>query len=319
MKWIFPILIFALSSFASAEEGEPPTFDIFSERAMVRGLLEFPAYSFYLGSPDIKGVAYVPNFSPRLGAQGSFDDFRLTLTLALPVPPEEVERRGKSEQFSLMLNRYWRQYAVDAYYQRYKGFYVSSPFTELDLHKADRYPQLPDAVISNYGVNFYYVVTPDHYSLSAAFSQIEFQAFDGGSWLINPFFNHLELDTGQKFLPGSDPNSLQSPPSLNSTILDTAGLGLGYGYTWVRDRRFMVAQGILGCGGQYQQIDQGGADLKDKLNLAAKVNLNLSAGYNFKVYSMGAKILGDSLFSSVRGTQLYSTVLSAQLFVGGRF
>ena len=331
MKWLCCFSLLLLVSVAHAqvieEKPEPvynsddhPQFDIFAERGMVRGLMEFPAYSFYLGSPDINGVAYVPNFSPRLGAQGSWDDFRLTATFALPVPPEEVDRRGKSEQSSFMLSRYWRQYALDAYYQHYKGFYVSSPFTELDLHKADRYPQLPDATIANYGINIYYVVEPDHYSLSAAFSQIEFQAFDGGSWLINPFFNHLELSTGKTFIPGSDPSSLQTAPNIESTFLDTLGLGLGYGYTWVRDRRFLVAQGIFGVGGQYQQIDQVGTnDLKDKINLAAKANLNLSAGYNFKVYSVGAKVLGDTLFSSVRGTQLYSTILSAQFFFGGRF
>lgn len=325
--FLVSVLIFC---FAEAEEpatapplspaAEHPQFDIFSERGTLRGLVELPTYSFYLGSPDIQGVAYVPNFSPRIGAQASWDDFRITATFALPIPAQEIERRGRTDQQSFLVSRYWRQYALEGYYQHYKGFYVASPSAELSVNKAERYPQLPDAEISNYGVNGYCVVDPDHYSLSAAFSQIEFQAFSGGSWLVNPFYNHLDLTTGNVFVAGSDPNSPQAAPDLKSSRLDTLGLGLGYGYTWVQERKFLVVQGILGLGGQWQQIDGSvGSDFRDRLNAAGKINVNISAGYNGKVYSYGAKLLGDSLFSSVKGTQLYSTLLNAQIFFGGRF
>lgn len=313
------LLILAFQAKAGEEEKEIPQFDIFPEQGMARGLLEFPVYSFYLGSPDVNGVAYVPNFSPRLGLSLSWKTVSLKGSVALPLPQNEIDRRGNSEQLSLILNRYWRQYGITAYFQRYKGFYVSSPLTELDFHKPDRYPQLPDATIFNYGMNFYYVIEPEHYSLAAAFNQTEFQAFTGGSWLLTIFYNHLNLDRGNRFVAGSDPNSLQSLPNLESSALDTLGGGFGYGHTWVQERRFIALQALLGAGPQLQKIGESNGDLLREISPAAKVNFIGSAGYNLKTFSYGVELVIDSLFSNVKGVQVSSSLVLGQIFFGGRF
>src|SRR5262249_37557971 len=153
----------------------------------VQGVLEFPIYSFYLGAPAVHGVAYVPNFAPRLGPRILYKDVGATLTLGLPIPDSEQRRRGDSSHTGLVLSSYWRQVAMDVFYHRFRGFYVASPFTELSLHKPERYPQLPDARATTWGVNFYYAVKPSSYSLKAAFELDEFQLKSGGSWIFNPF------------------------------------------------------------------------------------------------------------------------------------
>jgi len=294
-------------------------FQSFQQKGFARTSIEFPAYSFYLGAPALNGVAYVPDFSPRLGLQVGWEDYSVSTSFALPLPENEVYRRGSTDQLSFIFSKHWRQWGLDMYYQRYKGFYLSSPFTELDVNKPTRYPQLPDAQTSNYGISVYYTMDPDHYSLAAAFSQSEFQTATGGSWLLHPFYNHVELTTGTIFVKGSDANSQQSMPDLRSATLDTFGMGLGYGHTWIKDRRFISAEGAIGPGLQFQQIEYSGYDRSSGTNLAAQINVNVAAGWNQDVYTWGARALAHSLLSNVKGEQIDSTLIQGQIFFGGRF
>ncbi len=286
---------------------------------MILGLLEFPAYSFYLGAPDINGVAYVPNFSPRLGTNLRWKDFGISLSFGLPLPPEEIERRGQSEQSNFVITRYWRNFGLDLYFQSYRGFYLSNPLTEIDLHKPDRYPQLPDAAITNYGVNFYKSLDAEKYSMSASFDLEEIQLQGGGSWIVTGFFNHLEMSLGNVFVRGSDPDSTQTIPNLNAGIFNTLGGGLGYGHTLLWREWFVTAQGIGGAGLQMQRINLEGEGVAETWSPALKANLNISMGRNRNGWVYGGKILVDSLMAEVQGTHVYSSLVNGHLFFGSRF
>ena len=250
------LLLILIPGLALAEPDEPEIFAPVEKSGLALGILELPIYSFYLGAPDIHGVAYVPNFSPRLGTLLRWRDFGIVLTLGLPPPPEEMERRGPSDQLNFVITKYWRESGFDLYFQNYRGFYLSNPQTELDLHKPDRYPQLPDAEITNYGLNYYRILNPRRFSLSAAFEQSEYQLESGGSWIVSGFYNHLQMSLGKKFILGSDANAVKELPSFHGGNFDTLGLGVGYGYTWVMDGFFITGRGILGVGLQRQQVDQ---------------------------------------------------------------
>lgn len=300
---------------APAQEG----FEVNRYPWLVEGVLELPFYSFYLGAPAVKGVAYLPNFAPRLGPRVVYRDVGATLTFSLPIPAAERTRRGDSKASSVIINSYWRQFAFDLYYQRYKGFYASSPWTELSVHKPERYSQMPDAQVINYGANGYIVFDPGRYSLKAAFDQTEFQTASGGSWLVSPFYNHLEMYLGNSFIPGSDPSAFPALPNLASGRFDTLGTGVGYGYTFVRNRFFLTGQAAYGPGFQYQRVRRSDGDRSGVYSLAAKLNVNAAAGWNYPAYAGGVKLLVDSVWARVQDTQVTSSLVSVQFFFGRRF
>lgn len=286
---------------------------------IVQGILEIPTYSFYVGGPSVKGVSYQPNVAPRIGTRILWKEWGTMLALSLPIPKSEQTRRGDSSQTNIVLNNYWRQWATDFYFQRFRGFYVSSPLTELQASKPGLYPQLPDAKVFNYGVNLYRSVSPQNYSLKAAFSQSEFQLKSGGSILFTFFFNHLEIDVGDRLFQGSDPNALNELPNLDKGRFNTLGAGYGYGYTHIRDDFFASALITAAPALQHQDIQKVDDRHSSSVSWAAKGTLNLSAGWNPDEYMGGAKILVDSLYSRVSGNEFWSSLISAQLFLGARF
>ena len=286
---------------------------------LVQAVAEAPFYSFYLGAPNIRGVAYLPNFAPRLGPRVVYRQVGETLTFSLPIPKIEVDRRGDSEANSFILNSYWRQFAYDLYYQHYQGFYSASPFTELSFRKPSRYPQMPDARVVNYGINAYWVLRPEKYSLKAAFDQNEFQMESGGSWILNPYYGHLRMFLGGRFVPGSDSSALPDLPNLSTANFDTTGLAVGYGYTYIKNHLFFSGQAAYGPGLQYQDIDQKDGGDRHVLSLAAKLNVNAAAGWNYPDHVTGAKLLVDSTWAKVLDTQVSATMVSLQAFWGKRF
>lgn len=306
-------------SHPTSETAETASFATIDKKWMVQGVLEAPFYSFYLGAPAVNGVAYLPNFAPRLGPRIVYRDFGALVTFGLPLPGYEKRRRGDSTYRNFILNSYWRQDAFDIYFQKFRGFYVASPLTELSDKKPDRYPQLPDAQVLNFGLNWYHVFNPSRYSLKAAFDLSEFQIKSGGSWMMNPFYTHAEIFLGNKFIAGSDPNALTSIPNLAAGRFDTLGCTFGYGYNYVDGHFFTAAQLAWGPGLQVQRFQRSDGNDSDVLTAAAKLNINLAIGWNESIYNAGVKVLVDSLWAKVQDTQVSSSLVSGQLFFGGRF
>ena len=286
---------------------------------VVQAVLEMPTYSFYVGGPSVHGVSYQPNVAPRLGTRILWKEWGTMLALSLPIPKSEQTRRGDSSQTNMMINNYWRQYATDFYYQKFRGFYVSSPLTELQVSKPGLYPQLPDAQVFNYGFNLYRSIRPQTYSLKAAFNQTEFQLKSGGSLLHTVFYNHLEINVGDRLLPGSDPNSLKDLPNLDKGKFNTLGAGYGYGYMYIHENFFASGLITIAPAIQHQDIQRVDNRHSTSVSWAGKGTVNLSTGWNPNEYVGGVKILVDSLYSRVSDNEFWSSLLSLQLFYGARF
>ena len=315
------ILLVALTPHAFAQQPEDATraapFEAYPQKWLAQGVLDFSFYSFYLGAPAVRGVAYLPNFSPRVGARLAYKGSGLAVML--PLPSQDVERRGNSDQLSAILSPHFRDFALNAYYQYYRGFYESSPWTEIDPNKPARYPQLPDTVVQNWGLTTFFALERSHYSLKAAFSQTERQMGTGGSFLVSPFFNSLSIATNGRYVPGSAPDASKTGPNVTAGAFRTLGLGGGYGYAYVRGAWLAALQGILGFGVQHQQIERPEGGLDERISLALRLNASASIGWSWDEHHVGAKALVESLSARVSEQQFASSLVSAQIYYGQRF
>ena len=290
----------------------------FKDPYMIETLGEFPIYSFYLGAPSVNGVAYLPHAYPKIGPRIFMHGIGVAATLPVDLTHDD-DLRGHTEQSSFIISPFRRSFGFDFYYQSFKGLYEDNPITELNAKKPARYPLLPDATVRNFGINSYFALNSKDYSLAAAFVQTEFQTVSGGSWLIEPFYNNVEINTGTTFVASSDPTLPQTKPDLQWAHMITYGLALGYGHAWISGKFYFSLLGGLGAG--YQSIDVTRADgTTFSTNCAAlKGNFNGSMGFNLQNYVIGIKGLLDSLATSVNKTTITSSFANAQFYLGARF
>ncbi len=251
-----------------------------------------------------------------MGPRLAWKKLGLRATFALPIPNREITRRGESDQTNFIFNFYWKRYALDLYYQEFQGFYIASPFTELNAHKPDRYPQLPEAKVKHLGFNLYYKMNPAEFSFDSAFEQTQGEAKRGASWIVVPFYRYWVMDLGKTFLAGSTGGVIQMP-NLASGRFHTFGSTWGRSQTWVRDSAFVSFLWGLGPAMQLQEYIDSGNEFS-KIAMAGKLNLNGSVGYRHKNYSFGAQALLDTIYSRISGTEIYSTLASIEFFFNRR-
>lgn len=316
------IALNAGSASCFAEEDEP-RFEEIEKKWRLQPFIDVSSYSYYLGEPDIRGYAYVPNFSPRNGLTVGAKQFEISYAAAWDLPEDEIQRRGRTEQSSVMFQTRWRSMAIDLYFQNYRGLYAGNPLTELDTHRPRRYTQFPDATVNNFGINFYYSFAEDRYSFKAAFSQKEIQTRSGGSFFLMPFYNQLDLQTGNRIVVGSDPNALQALPKTKSVKLKTLGMVYGLGFTWVipDSSWYWAGQSGIGPAIQYQQQQErgGGDEETTAISAAGKFNFNSALAHNTQNETYGMKIIWDTMYSRLSSLDVYSTMIVGTFFYGYRF
>lgn len=291
----------------------------FKEAYQAVVFIDYSSYSVYFGAPSVIGSAYLPNTGPRLGVEFDTKSVGLSLSLALPPPEGEVDRRGYSRSAGIIFNKYWRNFGIDAYDQTYHGLYADNPYSELGSTRSARLAQLPDATVVNIGINSYYVFDPNRYGLSAAFGLTENQQISGGSFLISGIYNHLDLSLGNTFIPGSGPLDPSALPDFSYGQFDTVGVAGGYGHYFKIQNWYLAGQALGGPALQLQRTSRPIEGYAANLTLALYANVNVAAGYNFGEYTVGTKILWQGLASEIRNLQFSTFLLSGNLFLARRF
>ncbi len=293
-------------------------FEIFPEEWKAKVYIGAPFYTFYLGTPRIDGVAFLPNFNPEVGISLGYKKWSFEMSQPFRVLPDyESSRRGDSNKQEYIFSGSMHRLAYDFYSQYYRGFYISSALTGLAGGQPARYAQLPDTQVHNAGINLYFVFHPLEYSMAAAFTFTEFQFKSGGSPIAHLYLNRLDMSPGVQFIPGTAPGADVKPDIFAGTFW-SAGAAAGYGYTYSYKRLFVTAQGIFGFGPQYQELnDKAGS--YSRSNVQIKINGALAVGITRRYDYMGVQAKVDSIYGEIQNGQLASSLVTTNVYYGQRF
>ena len=144
----------------------------------------------------------------------------LGLTLSFALNPAKL--LGKYNDFELNLNSYSNRWGFDIIYQdahNFTGWHEVGRESRIDL---------PAHVLTlqSLNVNAYYAFNNRHFSYPAAFSQTYIQKRSAGSFLLGFSLQGLQAET----------------KNIYESELEVAniGIGAGYGYNWVPNRRWLL-------------------------------------------------------------------------------
>jgi hypothetical protein len=227
-------------------------------------------------------LEYRPNNILGLGLGVSIRGVSLNLSTRLPYHDSKEGRFGKTRHLDLQLHRYRGNFALDVYFQHYRGFHLEDSSDVTAVVSATDYPYFPDMQEMTIGVSGLYVFNGRRYSLRAPVNQQDWQIHSAGSWLLGgTVFTHFVDNGGQSIIPPY----LKHPEFMNGNQVErlnnygvTANGGYGYNFV-IRRHWFIGLQADLGAGVSYSEIkDQSGITQKAGLQLSA--NSRLAFGYN---------------------------------------
>ena len=262
-------------------------------------------------------LQYSPNVQWRYGAGVSVYNFALYYIANIPGDNmmQDEETHGKSNGLDILVHYYIRNFGIDFAFQRYEGFYLD----EQDPSKASGVRYLfPDMRSMNFGVNFYYLLSGDRYSMSAAYDQRERQLKSGGSFVIMASLHYFTIKNDGSIIPLPYSTQAADVAGFEGGRFFTASVGPGYGYTVVMSKFFISPAFFFGTGGQYRDYTVATGD-EQNFRVPLKINWRMILGYNGDNVIAGFRFLVDFTMVGLQDAQLQAYTLEGTIFAGMRF
>ncbi len=315
---------------AREEEKKESSKTISDEEELVIDLSNRLTIKPYLGwqlmnitySKNDRDLEFQPKTPALIGLSLSYKWLGIGYSFRLPVGDEFSDIPVKTTYQDFQITYYGYHFGFDLYDQYYKGFYLterSSEITELGNEKTtDVYPELR---INNFYANFYYIFSPERFSLDAAFDQTSIQKETGGSLIAMLTFSHTFISNDKHLVPEEYEQEFDRYSKLNGANLYTLTISPGYASTIVFEKHWYLTLFLaVGLGLQKQELSFED-DFISRYIGTPRINARLAFGYNDKDYFYGLSFVGDvniSILDTKQDLEMTVVVGNIQLFGGFR-
>lgn len=260
-----------------------------------------------------------PNGQTDIGVGFNYKWMKLGVAFGFPFLDKDGEKYGETKRLDFQLNIFMRRLGIDAYYQKYTGFYLNNPEDYVDSVYS-KLPNLSDMETTTLGVSAYYFFNNQKFSYQAAYVRNAVQKKSAGAFVLGGFLNLYSAYSPNGFVPEELPDSIKDNYPLRGFETNIIGVSAGYTYTYVVLKQlFMNVSFVPSLGLRFSEIQQ-----KDKTEtllptLAAAFTLRFSIGYEGKYFYAGARSITFISAYNYDLIDISSTTGNLRFYVGKRF
>ncbi|NOT74156.1 MAG: DUF4421 family protein [Cyclobacteriaceae bacterium] len=261
-------------------------------------------------------LIFKPNNSYGAGFGLYLFEIGAEVTFSVPIQEYKNELYGETKATDFQLNLLSKHWGADVFYQRYSGFYVSDP--NRSIPRNTPFPQRPDMVTDNVGVNGIYMFNRNKFSLRSAYNFAERQKKSAGSFLLTGTFNsfHLKADSA---IYGKDYEAeFGSDAAVSDFQSLTFSIAPGYTYTVVIKKFFINAS--FSVGPAVRTLDY---IVKDERQVSTGVDgftdYRGSIGYNGDRFFGGISFISQKRGVTFDEAKLTSVSSTFKFLIGYRF
>jgi hypothetical protein len=207
---------------------------------------------------DIVDLKYAQNVAQRAGFGADLGWLGFYLSTHTLNPEFSESTHGLADNFDLQFHFYFPHWALDLYYQDFQGYYLSNT---QDVYRGQAPPTNPlirsDLKAENYGASFFWIFSPEKFSIAASGAGTAKQMKSGGSWMLGPSLGEVRLSSDATIAPSGLESSYGQLGRLAQGRFRTFALGGGYAYNIVPwDRWFVLIWASLLIGPQHQEFQE---------------------------------------------------------------
>jgi len=312
-------VLIGVASTASAQQPYDSAYlKSYKDKFFVWPVTKTRELNFRIENPLNPGQRYEfkPNSANGLGLGVYLFDLGLEFVFPMPQSQERENQYGTTRATDLQLNILSRRWGGDIVYQRYKGYYLSNPVPA--VLPGEPYPQRPDVVTENLGINGIYAFNAHRYSLRSSFTYADRQLKSAGGFLIAGSFNLYEIDGDSAIqIPFALPGQTQSFTSLDSR---TYALAPGYGHNFVIKKNFYIGL-LLAIGPAVQDfrfLDTNGVLHKDT-RINSYIDFRAAFGYSNDKFFAGVTLSSQTRNVAFEDVRFSSITQTGRLLFGWRF
>jgi hypothetical protein len=263
--------------------------ELFPNDFFIYPVLKQRTLSFELEKADrSRLLSFRPNNTYSFGLGLYLFEVGVELAFAIPVAEKKTALFGTSKARDIQLNMVGKKFGIDAYYQRYRGFYVTDRNHEPGQNLP--YPQRGDIISRNLGITGSYIFDHKRFSLRSVYNFSERQFFSKGSFLALVNVGRFTMEADSSILDSSQEIDFGNDASFKELRYSTFSVAPGYSYNLIYRNFFL--NGTLGIGPAHHWIyyqRATGASAKE-LGINSFIAARIGIGYN------GDKIFGGISF-----------------------
>ena len=290
----------------------------FPDHFFIYPVLKQRSLSFELARADrTKRLTFKPNntFSVGLGVYL----FEVGAELAFAVPLDQLSKNiyGDSDARDLNLSVMGKRFGLDAFYQRYTGFYI----TEKDRLPApgSPFPHRADLVSRNFGITGNYVFNYSKFSFSAFYNYAERQLQSKGSFLLSANISTFRVAGDSSIITTAQESDFG--PEVSFTRLRYTTFSIAPGYTYSLVFRNFFLNGALSAGPAHHWISYQlkSGDTKDDIALNSFVTARIGIGYNGNRIFGGIGFFTRGSVVKIQDAEFSNSNGSFKILMGYRF
>lgn len=251
--------------------------------------------------------------APRFGAGIAYRWFSVSSSLFKLGEIEESER-GATNQIDFQWNFYLRSLTIDMRIQRYEGYFLenSNAIKNWENINESLY-QRNDLITGSLGGNVIYNFNHRKYSPKAIFNQTERQIKSAGSFSLGARFNILGVGADSSIVPENLATDFENF-EINQLLFNDAGIGVGYGYTFVNGKWFFNVGAIgylVNQKLQFQGVNIFEVANSNQINFQTRTAL----GYSNDNFYIGFTAVADQMYSSWENSKDFIYTFSKTRFM----
>lgn len=218
--------------------------------------------------------------------------FELGFELAFAIPIDEKSRYiyGHSDARDLQLNVLGKAWGLDAFYQKYSGFYITDKGNEPEA--GEPYPQRPDIDSRNFGFTGNYVFNNQRFSFRSVYNFAERQLKSKGSLLLFASVRSFRLSADSSILSGQQRQVFGDDVSFRQLRYTTFSIAPGYTYSMIYKNFFLNGSLAVGPAHHWIYYQLGTGVSRNEIAINTFVSARIGIGYN------GNRIFGGITFFS---------------------
>jgi hypothetical protein len=262
-------------------------------------------------------LTFKPNNSYSFGVGMYLFEIGFELVGAIPIDEKSKVIYGESKARDIQLNVLGKKWGLDAFYQRYTGFYVTD--SQNDVAPNNPYPQRPDIFSRNRGLTGHYIFNNQKFSFRSSYNFAERQVFSKGSFLLFTSLSSFRLNADSSIINNVQEQAFGQNVSFTKLKYATFSIAPGYTYSIVFQSFFL--NGTLSVGPAHHWINyklEGGDD-KHETAINSFVAARLSLGYNGERIFGGISFLSQGSNVNFEDTRFSNNNGSFKILFGYRF
>lgn len=269
-----------------------------------------------LRNKDAK-ITFKPNNRYSLGASLNIFEIGVEVSYSVPLDTRSEARYGTSTVSDLQVNAINKTWMLDAFHQKYSGFYFSSPNVKIPDNQP--YPHRDDLYTRNMGVSFSYIFNGNKFSMRSAYTFTERQVRSQGSFLFSYILSSFNLHADSSLVSQDKWKSFGSGSASRELRFTSLGIGPGYSYNFVYKSFFVNLTLSVGPAHYWIQYNEEGGPVHYDIRISTFSAARVGVGFNGDRFFGGVGMSTQSRDVNFEDINFKNSISTFRFMLGYRF